>query len=231
MRLFITGDLHGEIEIKRLNAKNWPTGKTLCKEDVLLVAGDFGLAFRGNKAENYWLDWLEDKQWTTLFIDGNHENFPLLLSYPEDEKFGGPVGVLRPSVLHLKKRGHVYSVGSKRIWCFGGALSVDKDGRVEGKSWWPQEEASAKEMSYAQETLENCGRVDFALTHDAPLSVLRELYKGLPLQKSRTSQFLDLACDLIDTDTWYFAHHHVDISLSCRGKNFRALYNDVAEID
>ena len=28
--------------------------------------------------ENYWLDWLNKKPCTTLFIDGNHENHNLL---------------------------------------------------------------------------------------------------------------------------------------------------------
>lgn len=113
MKIFVTGDLHGEEGISRLSAKNWPVGRRLTKEDVVLVAGDFGLAFSGDKTENHWLDWLEEKQWTTLFIDGNHENFPLLLSYPEEERFSGPVGVLRPSVLHLRKRGHIYTIGLK----------------------------------------------------------------------------------------------------------------------
>ena len=82
MRLFITGDLHGQLEVKRLNSKNWPLGRSLTKEDILIIAGDFGLTFFGDETENFWLDWLEKKPWTTLFIDGNHDNFPLLRSYP-----------------------------------------------------------------------------------------------------------------------------------------------------
>ena len=44
MKIFVTGDLHGEEGISRLSAKNWPVGRRLTKEDVVLVAGDFGLA-------------------------------------------------------------------------------------------------------------------------------------------------------------------------------------------
>lgn len=229
MRLFITGDLHGQLEVKRLNSKNWPLGRSLTKEDILIIAGDFGLTFFGDETENFWLDWLEKKPWTTLFIDGNHENFPLLRSYPETELYGGPVGVLRPSVLHLKRRGHVYNIASKKVWCFGGGYSIDKADRTPGYSWWSEEEADNKEIAYAQETLENCGDVDFALTHDAPLSLLHEIYKG-NLIRTRTAQFLDLACDLINTRTWYFAHHHIDASYHHRGKYFRAFYQDIAEI-
>ena len=232
MRLFITGDLHGQLEVRRLSSKNWPEGRKLTKDDILIIAGDFGLVFYGTKnaEETYWLDWLEQRPWTTVFIDGNHDNIPLLRTYPEEERFGGPVGVLRPSVIHLKKRGHVYTIGGKKIWCFGGALSIDKDLRTPGSSWWPEEEADYSEIDYAQKTLETCGNVDFALTHDAPMSLLREMYADQPLIKSRTAQFLDVACNLINTDTWYFAHHHRDERYLHRGKYFRALYHNIVEL-
>lgn len=229
MKIFVTGDLHGEEGISRFSARNWPVGRRLTKEDVVLVAGDFGLAFSGDKTENHWLDWLEEKQWTTLFIDGNHENFPLLLSYPEEERFGGTVGVLRPSVLHLRKRGHIYTIAPYKVWCFGGAPSFDKNECVEGRSWWPEEEANAEEREYARKALSDCGAVDFALTHDAPLSLLREIY-GEHTVAARTPKFLDEACGIIRTGKWYFGHHYIDAAYFHKGKSFRAIYTDVIEI-
>ena len=40
----------------------------------MIILGDFGVIrdYKGpNGAEKYWLDWLEDKSFTTLFINGN----------------------------------------------------------------------------------------------------------------------------------------------------------------
>lgn len=236
MRIFLTGDLHGEIGIRRLGTRQWALGKTLSKEDILLIAGDFGLVYRTkegkeNDEERYWLDWLESKPWTTAFIDGNHENFAELLSYPEKKMFGGIVGVLRPSVIHLKQRGHVYTIGGKRIWCCGGAYSTDKRDRTIGKSWWPEEEMTMSECNLALEKLRRYGHVNFALTHDAPESLLEEvIYDGYPFIPSKTTAFMDSVLEIIRTKKWFFGHHHIDKNYSYKGIRFRAIYKDIVEV-
>ena len=56
-------------------------------EDYVVLLGDVGLVwdYKGeSKTEKWWLDWLEDKSFTTLFIDGNHENFNRLNAYPTE---------------------------------------------------------------------------------------------------------------------------------------------------
>ena len=45
----------------------------------------------GTEEEQKLLDWYNDKPWTTLFCDGNHENFDLLSKYPVEEWNGGKV--------------------------------------------------------------------------------------------------------------------------------------------
>ena len=37
------------------------------------------------------MDWLDCKFFTTLFVDGNHENFDRLYEYPVEEWHGGKV--------------------------------------------------------------------------------------------------------------------------------------------
>ena len=41
--LFVTGDKHGEIEIRDLSLRRFPAGNALTKEDFVVILGDFGL--------------------------------------------------------------------------------------------------------------------------------------------------------------------------------------------
>ena len=75
MSVFVTGNLHGSLGMHRLDSKRFPEGTSLTKDDYLVVAGDFGLVWDFGAEELWWRDWLEARPWTTLFVDGNHENF------------------------------------------------------------------------------------------------------------------------------------------------------------
>ena len=70
--IFITGDIHGSIDIHKLNAGSFTVQNTLSRSDYLIICGDFGLVWDNSKEEKYWRKWLDDKPWTTLWIDGNH---------------------------------------------------------------------------------------------------------------------------------------------------------------
>lgn len=121
--IFVTGDTHGEP--KRLNTENFPEQKELCREDYVIICGDFGLVFaedKESKTETWWLNWLEDKNFTTLFVDGNHENFDRLNAMPEEEWQGGRVHKLREHVIHLM-RGEMYRIDGADVFAFGGARS------------------------------------------------------------------------------------------------------------
>ena len=41
--------------------KYFPEQKKMNREDMVIIAGDFGGLWGGTPAEKYWLDWLEDK--------------------------------------------------------------------------------------------------------------------------------------------------------------------------
>ncbi len=198
---------------------------SLTKNDLMAVTGDFGVVWGAetpewSQIENKILDELEAMPFTTVFIDGNRENFDRLLAFPEEERFGGKVGVLRPSVLHLKQRGHVYDFGGTKTWCFGGGISVDKILRRDGISWWAQEEPSEEEYAYGLSQLEENGwKVDMVLTHAAPTSALhavrlksiltRDLGYKPNLYDPMWSYF-DKVAKKLDVDRWFFGHHHID---------------------
>ena len=61
---------------------SFPEQKEMTKKDFVICLGDFGLVwnYRGeSKTERFWLDWLNHKAFTTLFIDGNHDNLTGLI--------------------------------------------------------------------------------------------------------------------------------------------------------
>ena len=80
-----------------------------------LICGDFGGVWnkdRESKMETSALDWLDGKAFTTLFVDGNHENFDRLYAYPVEMWHGGKVHKIHPSVIHLM-RGQIFELEEK----------------------------------------------------------------------------------------------------------------------
>ena len=170
MAIFMTGDTHGDFS--RLRPVAFREQGGLTKDDYLIICGDFGGVWDGSEIEQQWLDWLEDRSFTTLFVSGNHENYDLLRSYPTSVWHGGLVQPIRPSVLHLM-RGQLYEICRKKIFTMGGASSHDiRDGilepddpdyerkirqlnaagalfRVNHRSWWKEELPSEDEYRTA----------------------------------------------------------------------------------
>ena len=129
--IYITGDTHGTFNY-RFSKKSFPEQEQMTKDDYLIILGDFGGIWNQNgesEQEKYWLDWFEERNYTLLFIDGNHENFDRLYNYPVKEWHGGKVHQIRPHVLHLM-RGQIFEINGKIIFTFGGALSHDIDGGI-----------------------------------------------------------------------------------------------------
>lgn len=151
---YITGDTHG-------NQFKWveQIEPTLSPADMILVCGDFGVGFWNVRywSEETFYDFLSEQDYTILFIDGNHENFDKLNSYPVEIWCGGKVHKIRNNVIHLM-RGEVYCIEGNAIFVLGGGYSIDKYRRREGVSWWPQEMPSADEYRNA---LVNLGKVGY----------------------------------------------------------------------
>lgn len=96
----------------------------------------------------------KNRKWgTTLFIDGNHENFDRLNKYPEIDMFGGKVGKIEEGIYHLK-RGYVYEIQECKILTFGGANSIAKHTLTEGVDWWKEEKFNYNESNRAFDNLE-----------------------------------------------------------------------------
>ncbi len=98
--IFVTGETHGDFT--RFSVDIFPGQKNMTKDDYVIICGDFGI-WDDSKRERYWLQWLDEKPFTTLFVDGNHENFDLLASCPFTDWHGGKVQHIRDSVIHLMR--------------------------------------------------------------------------------------------------------------------------------
>ena len=61
----------------------------MTRDDYVLICGDFGGVWSDSPKEHEKLDWLEDRPFTTLFVDGNHENYDLLEAMPVENYIAG----------------------------------------------------------------------------------------------------------------------------------------------
>ena len=232
-KIFITGDTHNSLDISKLNSDNFPEGKTLNKNDYLIICGDFGLVWSNDKHDLYWQEWLADKPWTTLFIDGNHENFDLLEKYPVIDKFGDKVSKINDSIYWLR-RGNIYTLHNKTFFTFGGANSIDKIQRIHGVTWWPQEIPNNTELDRGLRALNSVNwQVDYILTHTAPQSVLQNIirqvgshYKEYDMAEIGLRKYFDHIKATVSYKHWFFGHFHVDFE----GKKHTALYTNIIKI-
>lgn len=162
MRIAVAGDWHGHTAWARRVVRE-------CAEiggvSLILQLGDFGV-WPGRQGKRY-LDQMEEvcaqygvEVW---FVDGNHEDFSQLLSKPKDELGRG---VVRPHLLHLP-RGYRWTWDGRTWLALGGAASIDKALRHEGRDWWPEEELTREQAQAALEA----GPADVMVCHDYPAKV------------------------------------------------------------
>lgn len=237
--IYLTGDTHAEFK-HRFNMDNFPEQREMTKDDYVIICGDFGGVWdvggeSGN--EKYWLDWFEDRAYTLLFVDGNHENFDRLNAYPVKEWHGGKVHEIRPHVLHLM-RGQVFEIDGKKIFTFGGAKSHDICGgiletsdpnyrkkrkqleedyvpyRINHISWWEQELANEEEMEEGRKKLRaHDNTVDYIITHCCSTST-QTFILGSKYKADRETDFLEAVKNSIDYKKWFFGHYHDNMNVS-----------------
>lgn len=228
-RIFITGDTHADYDWNKLTTKSFPEQKKLTKDDYVIIAGDFGGVFLLDRTDKYIQKTYNERKFTTLFVDGNHENHDALDAYPVEEWHGGKIHKIADSVFHLM-RGQVFELGGKTFFTMGGAESTDRQYRKEGKTWWAREMPSIEEYEEAITNLEKCGgKVDYVITHCAPEATLCAL--NMPDMYFRSvnelTSFFDTIAQTIQFKAWYFGHYHDD---SDCGK-FHLLYRRIVEVE
>ena len=236
--IYITGDCHRNFE--RFNRSIFPEQQEMTKEDYVIVCGDFGGVWnkgKEDKEETMLLDWLDCKTFTTLFVDGNHENFDRLYDYPVENWYGGKVHKIRPSVIHLM-RGQVFDIDDRSIFTFGGASSHDIDGgilepddpdykkkkkeldqgwlpyRINHVSWWKQELPSEEEMEEGRKNLAlHHNTVDFIVTHCCSSST-QAMLGGSLYKPDMETAYLEEIKQNTKFKKWFFGHYHDNRNVS-----------------
>jgi predicted phosphodiesterase len=207
--IFVTGDLHADYDWSKLNTKNFPEQKSLSRNDYVIVCGDFGAVWDSSKSDKYVQEWHENKTYTTLFVNGNHENFDLLAQYKVEEWHGGKVQFITPHIIHLM-RGQVYEINGYTFFTMGGAQSHDMWHRKEHVSWWKEELPSNEEYEEAFINLERVNnKVDYIITHCAPDDV-QDLLSGYLYEHNKLTNFLEVVRQTVEFKEWYFGHYHID---------------------
>ena len=211
--IYITGDTHGSEDWDKLDSSNFTEQGIMNPDsDYVIIAGDFG-GIWGDEEDDYIQKFYNQRNFTTLFIDGNHENHDLLDKYPVEEWHGGKVHKISDHIIHLM-RGQVYTIDGIRFFAMGGAESTDKQYRKEGESWWAREMPSNEEYKEALENLRKVNfEVDVVLTHCAPEGYIGQNMNGVVDRSgNRLTRFLDsliVDCGL-KFKHWYSGHYHTD---------------------
>jgi len=227
-RLLITGDTHGEIDIHKLSTKNFPFQKELDKTDILIVLGDFGVLWDNSSNDKYIQKWWNDKNFTTIAIAGNHENYDLLYKLPVVEKFGGRLYQVADSVFYTVS-GDIYNFNGHICQCINGADSYDKEYRTQGISWWA-EEAITDEVIYNAflQLDKNNYKVDYLFTHTGG-SKVTQTFGFKPTESDiKLDKIIQAGYNIFNKNyKHYCGHYHEDYIVDERT---RIVYNDIIEI-
>ena len=249
--LYVTGDTHGDF--RRFKNSIFSEQNNMTKKDYVVILGDFGGIWNNSKEEQYWLDWLDNKNFTTLFVAGNHSNYDILNSFPIDEWNGGEVNFIRPSIIHLR-RGQVYNFDDRKFFAFGGAQShdisdgildkTDKDYKLKKKqldrnskslyrinhvSWWKEELPTEEEMAIGISNLSiHNNEVDYIFSHCCSTNTQNKMSNNDTFFKPDilTDYFSDIE-SIVKYNKWFFGHYHINHNVD---NKHIALYEQIIRI-
>jgi len=211
------GDIHGKFYDYEMHSLNRGLRhKTDHVPEYSVQVGDFGIGFNSK----YWHDeinsWMIDNP-THRFIRGNHDNPELC------KTMAGyiPDGTVENDVMYV-----------------GGAWSIDQAYRVEGVSWWRDEELSVHELDKMISLFgETKPRV--MITHDCPTSAAYEMFisknlgmSNFPQIKTRTGEALQAMFELHQPEFHFFGHWHYTRQATINGTRFVCLGElDYVDVD
>jgi hypothetical protein len=122
------------------------------------------------------------------------------------------------------------------LFWLAGAWSIDRVMRIEGQTWWPDEELSYAELQQVTDLYKE-KKPRFVVSHEVPARAGRALLDGLmgpyfsakgDCCNSRTSQALQSMLEFHQPEEWVFGHYHVDKTFQLQ--DCRTKFTCVAEL-
>lgn len=201
--IYITGDTHGEYNDLINRIRNYsPT-----KDDTVIICGDFGFVW-DDQRHSFLLAKLTALPFNIAFIDGNHEDFNLLNTYPVEEWHGGKVHRIAGNIVHLM-RGQLFTIDGKTFFTMGGAYSIDKALRTEGVNWWAEELPNNEDYKTAGETLEKYDyKTDYVITHTVPESVIYYIGHVPDSHDAELTGYFEWLYRKLEFKKWFAGHFH-----------------------
>lgn len=204
--IYITGDTHMEL---------YSVWERICKNEIkegstIIVAGDFGFVWDTSREMLAQLKDLSHLNYTFCFVDGNHEGFDFLYSFPVEEWNGEKIHRVCENIIHLM-RGQVFTIENKKYYTFGGAYSTDKLYRRPKISWWEQEIPTKEEYNEGAENLKQAGyKVDYVITHTIPDRFVYQLGFAPNDSDRELTSYFDWLYDNLQFSKWFSGHWHVN---------------------
>ena len=164
--VYYTGDIHGNAKAIAAFAQYFE----LTESDTIVILGDVGANYYGNRRDRYCKDVLAGIKPTVFCIHGNHERRPdTLAGYKQKEWNSGLVWYEDeyPNLLFARD-GDIFTMEGTRHLVIGGAYSVDKYYRLENDLlWFADEQPSAEIKTYVEDQITK-NRIDIVLSHTCP---------------------------------------------------------------
>lgn len=210
MKTFLLGDIHGDTQVLHRAVDNYlKPAKEQYPDARLIQLGDFGFADSWAVLHVSGYD-PKDVQ----VIGGNHDNYDYLAKSAPPH-YLGDFGMIE---------------GAEHPTFFvRGAWSIDKDYRIEGRSWWAEEELGM-DAGYRAFDMYCEVKPRVVLSHDCPMTVVHAIHGDVI--PTRTGHLLQRMFDEHEPEQWLFGHHHVYFQRKIGGTDFRCVnINELVETD
>lgn len=160
--------------------------KALLNCDESIQVGDYGVGFMTPAQKAVWP---APSNSNHRYIRGNHDS-------PE---------LARADPLHIPSG--KFDLYPDHFF-FGGGYSTDFEYRIEGVSWWRDEEHSVAELNALLDSY-IAHRPRVMVSHEAPYSIVRSMFPMKPMSPpSSTSRALEACFEAYQPEIWFFGHWH-----------------------
>ncbi|MBE6694574.1 MAG: serine/threonine protein phosphatase [Ruminococcaceae bacterium] len=243
-RFFITGDKHRHFD----NVKKFCREINTTRKDVLIILGDAGFNYYGDKRDDKLKKEISQLNITLFCLHGNKENRPQNVGTYGIRSFCDGKVYYEPKYpnIYFAIDGEIYTFDGKKYMVVGGAHSVDKIRCLEeGRPFWFDEMPDDTIKEKVEYVLRNQGNKIFGMmTHTCPIDYLptemfmstkqNEIIRSKPRKANSKKLFkpdIDRSTEIwlgniqkkLDYAVWFCGHYHIDKQID----KIHMLYNDI----